>query len=95
MINWEKFQNCISEKTKAIIVNSPQNPTGKIWQENDWSQLYELIKNQNIYLISEEIYDTYCYDGVEHYSSFLHPELKKKTFCIFLSGKCFIPQAGR
>ncbi|SEW18758.1 methionine aminotransferase [Chryseobacterium wanjuense] len=88
-INWEKFQNCISEKTKAIIVNSPQNPTGKIWRQNDWNQLYELIKNQDIYLISEEIYDTYCYDGVEHYSSFLHPELKKKTFCIFSFGKMF------
>jgi methionine aminotransferase len=88
-INWEKLQNCISEKTKAIIVNSPQNPTGKIWSKNDWNQLYELIKDQEIYLISEEIYDTYCYDGVEHYSSFLHPELKKRTFCIFSFGKMF------
>ncbi|MDP9959489.1 aminotransferase class I/II-fold pyridoxal phosphate-dependent enzyme [Chryseobacterium lathyri] len=88
-INWEKFQNCISEKTKAIIVNSPQNPTGTIWKQKDWNQLYELIKHQEIYLISEEIYDTYCYDGIEHYSSFLHPELKNKTFCIFSFGKMF------
>ncbi|SFN38088.1 methionine aminotransferase [Chryseobacterium oleae] len=88
-INWEKFQVCISEKTKAIIVNSPQNPTGTIWKQSDWNQLYELIKHQEIYLISEEIYDTYCYDGVEHYSSFLHPELKNRTFCIFSFGKMF------
>ncbi|SDR13255.1 methionine aminotransferase [Chryseobacterium soldanellicola] len=88
-INWEKLQYCISEKTKAIIVNSPQNPTGKIWSKKDWNQLYELIKNREIYLISEEIYDMYCYDGVEHYSSFLHPELKKRTFCIFSFGKMF------
>ncbi|WP_306620747.1 aminotransferase class I/II-fold pyridoxal phosphate-dependent enzyme [Chryseobacterium ginsenosidimutans] len=88
-INWEKLQNCISEKTKAIIVNSPQNPTGKMWTENDWNQLYQIIKDQEIYLISEEIYDTYCYDGKEHYSTFLHPELKKRTFCIFSFGKMF------
>lgn len=88
-INWEKLQNCISQKTKAIIVNSPQNPTGKIWSKADWNQLYELIKDQEIYLISEEIYDTFCYDGIEHYSSFLHPELKKRTFCIFSFGKMF------
>ncbi|KFF19693.1 aminotransferase class I/II-fold pyridoxal phosphate-dependent enzyme [Chryseobacterium sp. JM1] len=88
-INWEKFQQCISEKTKAIIVNSPQNPTGTIWKQSDWNQLYELIKHQEIYLVSEEIYDTYCYDGVEHYSSFLHPELKNRTFCIFSFGKMF------
>ncbi|MCW3162246.1 aminotransferase class I/II-fold pyridoxal phosphate-dependent enzyme [Chryseobacterium oryctis] len=88
-INWEKLQNCISEKTRAIIVNSPQNPTGKIWTESDWNQLYDLIKDQEIYLISEEIYDVYCYDGVEHYSSFHHPELRKRTFCIFSFGKMF------
>lgn len=89
VINWEKLQNCISQKTKAIIVNSPQNPTGKIWSKADWNKLYELIKDQEIYLISEEIYDTFCYDGIEHYSSFLHPELKKRTFCIFSFGKMF------
>lgn len=88
-INWENLKSCISEKTKAIIVNSPQNPTGKIWTQNDWDQLYDLIKDQEIYLISEEIYDIYCYDDIEHYSSFLHPELRKRTFCIFSFGKMF------
>jgi methionine aminotransferase len=88
-INWDLFKNCISEKTKAIIVNSPQNPTGKVWKKEDWSQLYELIKDREIYLISEEIYDTYCYDETEHYSSFIHPGLREKTFCIFSFGKMF------
>lgn len=87
-INWEKFQTCISEKTKAIIVNSPQNPTGKIWTKSHWNQLYDLIKDKEIYLISEEIYDTYCYEN-DHYSSLLHPELRKRTFCIFSFGKMF------
>lgn len=88
-INWDIFKNCITEKTKAVIVNSPQNPTGKVWKEEDWNQLYELIKDRDIYLISEEIYDTYCYDEAEHYSSFIHPELREKTFCIFSFGKMF------
>ncbi|KFF01224.1 beta-lyase [Chryseobacterium formosense] len=88
-INWEKLKSCITAKTKAIIVNSPQNPTGKMWSKEDWNQLYDLIKDQEIYLISEEIYDIYCYDNQEHYSSFIHPELKKRTFCIFSFGKMF------
>ncbi|MBK1896386.1 aminotransferase class I/II-fold pyridoxal phosphate-dependent enzyme [Chryseobacterium paridis] len=88
-INWENLQSCLSEKTKAIIVNSPQNPTGKIWSQEDWNHLYDLIKHQEIYLISEEIYDTYCYDDKEHYSSFIHPDLRKRTFCIFSFGKMF------
>lgn len=88
-INWEILKSCISEKTKAIIVNSPQNPTGKVWKQSDWSQLYDSIKNQEIYVISEEIYDTYCYDEAEHYSSFIHPGLRSRTFCIFSFGKMF------
>lgn len=88
-INWDLFKDCISEKTKAVIINSPQNPTGKVWKKEDWNQLYELIKDRDIYLISEEIYDTYCYDEVEHYSSFSHPGLQEKTFCIFSFGKMF------
>ncbi|NIF06000.1 aminotransferase class I/II-fold pyridoxal phosphate-dependent enzyme [Chryseobacterium sp. Tr-659] len=88
-INWDHFNNCISEKTKAIIINSPQNPTGKIWKQKDWNQLYDLIKNREIYVISEEIYDTYCYDEAEHYSALLHPELKNRTFSIFSFGKMF------
>ncbi len=88
-INWEKLKDCISEKTKAIIINSPQNPTGKVWSQNEWNQLYELIKDREIYLISEEIYDIYCYDGIEHYSAFLHQGLKERTFCIFSFGKMF------
>lgn len=88
-INWDTFKNCITEKTKAIIINSPQNPTGKMWSAKDWNTLYELIKEQEIYIISEEIYDIYCYDDREHYSAFLHPELKKRTFSIFSFGKMF------
>lgn len=88
-INWEQLKACISEKTKAIIVNSPQNPTGKIWNQEDWRLLYELIKDRDAYLISEEIYDTYCYDETEHFSSFIHPELRNRTFCIFSFGKMF------
>ncbi len=88
-ICWDRFKNCITEKTKAIIVNSPQNPTGKVWKKEHWHQLYEMIKNRDIYLVSEEIYDTYCYDETDHYSSFIHPELREKTFCIFSFGKMF------
>ncbi|MCU7613618.1 aminotransferase class I/II-fold pyridoxal phosphate-dependent enzyme [Chryseobacterium sp. GMJ5] len=88
-INWEKLKNLISVKTKAIIINSPQNPTGKTWSAYEWDLLYQLIKHQEIYLISEEIYDIYCYDEIQHYSAFLHPELKKRTFSIFSFGKMF------
>lgn len=88
-INWDRLNSYISSKTKAIIINSPQNPTGKIVPKEDWDKLYDLIKDREIYIISEEIYDIYSYDGIEHYSPFHHPELKKRTFSIFSFGKMF------
>lgn len=88
-IDWEKLKSHITSRTKAIIINSPQNPTGKVLIKEDWDQLYEVIKDREIYIISEEIYDIYCYDGLEHYSPFHHPELKERTFCIFSFGKMF------
>lgn len=88
-IDFNKLKRSITEKTKAIIVNSPQNPTGKIWRKEDWENLYQVIKDHDIYLISEEIYDIYCYGENRHYSPFLHPELKKRTFSIFSFGKMF------
>lgn len=88
-VDWEKFASCITEKTKAIIINSPQNPTGKLWSESEWKHLASLIGSREIYLISEEIYDTYCYTESGHYSAFLHPELRKRCFCIFSFGKMF------
>lgn len=88
-MNWDRLKASISNKTKAIIVNSPHNPSGKIWTKKEWDHLYELIKEQEIYVISEEIYDIYCYDHHEHYSAYLHPELKNRTFSIFSFGKMF------
>lgn len=88
-INWELLEERISEKTKAIIVNSPQNPTGKILSKDDWEELYQLIENTEIILISEEVYDMYCYDNIQFYSAFHHPKLKERTFCLFSFGKMF------
>ncbi len=89
IINWDRLNSYISSKTKAIIINSPQNPTGKIVPKEDWDKLYDLIKDREIYIISEEIYDIYSYDGIEHYSPFHHSKLKKRTFSIFSFGKMF------
>lgn len=88
-VDWNLLESCIGEKTKAIIVNSPHNPTGKIWTEADWERLYQLIKNKNIYIICEEIYDIYTFTEAPHYSPFHHPFLREKTFSIFSFGKMF------
>ena len=88
-LNWDEFENAISEKTRAVIVNSPHNPTGKIWTEENIEKFYSYIKNTEIIVISDEVYDQLVYDNYEFYSMFHHPELKKRCFSIFSFGKMF------
>lgn len=85
----EKIKEKISAQTKAIIINSPHNPTGKIWKKKDWDSLYNCIRERDFVIISEEVYDIYCFDEHQHYSPFAHPELKKRTFSLFSFGKMF------
>lgn len=88
-INWEIVKNKISKKTKLIIVNSPHNPTGSIISYNDIKQLEELIRNKNIFVISDEVYEHIIFDGHEHLSLSRSDVLAKKTFVISSFGKTY------
>lgn len=87
--DFEKIKTSITEKTKAIIINSPHNPTGKIWEKDDYENLYQLIKDTNIIVISDEVYDLITFDDATFYSVFHHEELRKRSFAIFSFGKMF------
>ena len=87
--DFEKIQASITEKTKAILINSPHNPTGKIWRKEDFERLYQLIKGTEIIVISDEVYDLITFDNAEFYSIFHHAELRHRSFTIFSFGKMF------
>lgn len=87
--NWENFKKALSEKTRAVIINSPHNPTGKIWNSKNFESLWNNIKDSEIFVISDEVYDLLIYDENEFYSAFHHSELRKRSFCIFSFGKMF------
>ena len=87
--DFEAIKKAITEKTKAIIINSPHNPTGKIWKKADFEQLYQMIKNTEIMVISDEVYDLITFDENKFYSICHHPELKNRSFAIFSFGKMF------
>lgn len=88
-VDWEKVKDAITSKTKAIIINSPHNPTGYVWTQEDMSQLTELISNTNIFLISDEVYEHITFDGRKHLSIIQYPELYARAFVIFSFGKVF------
>lgn len=88
-IPWTKVTSKITDKTKCIVFNSPHNPTGTILNQDDISTLIELVKNKNIYLISDEVYEHIIFDDKEHLSFSKYDELAKKTFVISSFGKTF------
>jgi methionine aminotransferase len=88
-VNFESLKEAINHKTKAIIINSPHNPSGKFWKKEDWEKLSEIIENTEIIIVSDEVYDLLTYDDKEFYSAFHHPKLRERCFSIFSFGKMF------
>lgn len=88
-VDWQKVKDSINEKTRMIIVNTPHNPTGAIWSEQDWKQLIELIQNKNIVVLSDEVYEHLVFDGQKHYSALHFPELRDRSFVIGSFGKTY------
>ena len=88
-VSFDALQKAITEKTKAIMINSPHNPSGKIWTKNDWEKLSQILENTEIILISDEVYDVLTYDDQEFFSAFHHPKLREQCFSIFSFGKMF------
>ncbi|RPI59601.1 MAG: aminotransferase class I/II-fold pyridoxal phosphate-dependent enzyme, partial [Ignavibacteriales bacterium] len=65
-IPWQEVEKSITKKTKCIVFNSPHNPTGAILKSNDLIQLERIVKNTNIFLISDEVYEHIIFDNQKH-----------------------------
>ena len=88
-VDWEKVKVAITPKTRAILVNSPHNPSGFVWAQKDVDQLAALIRDRDIYVVSDEVYEHITFDGLTHLSLGSHPELREKTFVCGSFGKTF------
>jgi methionine aminotransferase len=87
--NWEEVEQKITTKTKLIIVNSPHNPSGMIFSEDDMLQLQFLAKKHNLIVISDEVYEHIIFDDFTHYSAARFPELASRSFIVASFGKTF------
>lgn len=81
--NVNDLDNALTEKTKAIILNSPSNPTGSIYNEEELMEIADWAVKNNIFVISDEIYEKLVYDGHKHISiASFNDEIKKITIVI-------------
>jgi len=88
-IDWQEVRKLITDKTRMIIINSPHNPSGRVLSKNDMLQLESLLKNTNILLLSDEVYEHIIFDGEQHQSVALFPALAERAFITASFGKTF------
>ncbi len=87
--NWEKIREAVTTKTRAIIVNTPHNPTGYVWTRTDLENLADLVRDREIYIISDDVYEHIAFNGKKHRPVFSVDELAEKTFACGSLGKTF------
>lgn len=88
-IDWQQVRQAINAKTKAIVVNSPHNPTGAVIGEQDIAALKEIVAEHDIHIISDEVYEHMVFDDKIHHSVLRYPELAAKSFAVSSFGKTF------
>ncbi len=88
-IDWEEVKQLITSKTKMIVVNNPHNPSGKVFTLEDMQALENIVKDTNILVLSDEVYEHMTFDGSSHLSVAKFPELQKRSFLVASFGKTF------
>ncbi len=88
-IDWDLVRSSINAKTKAILINSPHNPTGSVLDKNDIAELKSVVADTNIFIVSDEVYEHLIYDDLPHESMLKYPELFERSFVNFSFGKTY------
>lgn len=88
-IDWDLVRASIGPRTKAILINSPHNPTGSVLDRNDIEELKQVVAGTNIFIVSDEVYEHLIYDELPHESMLKYPELFERSFVCFSFGKTY------
>ncbi len=88
-IDWEEVKQKITPKTKMLMLNSPHNPTGAVLREEDMRQLQAIVKDSNIFILCDEVYEHLIFDNIPHQSVLRYPDLLERSFVCFSFGKTY------
>ncbi|TDF39272.1 aminotransferase class I/II-fold pyridoxal phosphate-dependent enzyme [Alteromonadaceae bacterium M269] len=88
-VNWQQVQESVTDRTRAIIVNSPHNPTGTLLDHQDMLNLQQIVCDNDLFLISDEVYEFITFDKKAHQSVLKYPELFERAFVVSSFGKTF------
>jgi methionine transaminase len=87
--DFDKIVAAIGSKTRALLINSPHNPSATIWSRADMEKLQDLLEPTDVLLISDEVYEHMVYDGREHQSAARFPGLAARAFIVSSFGKTY------
>ncbi|MCI1191833.1 pyridoxal phosphate-dependent aminotransferase [Calidifontimicrobium sp. SYSU G02091] len=87
--DFDRIAAAIGPRTRAIIVNSPHNPSATTWSRDDLERLATILRPTDVLLISDEVYEHMVYDGRTHASAASHPELAARAFVVSSFGKTY------
>lgn len=88
-INWDKVRENITTRTKMIMLNSPNNPTGSVLSRKDITELQKIVSGTEIFVVSDEVYEHLVFDGLQHESMLRYPDLLQRSFVCFSFGKVY------
>lgn len=88
-VDWALVASKINSKTRAIVVNSPHNPSGYVWSHEDVDNLASLVTQHGLFVISDEVYEHILFDGKSHISLGSNAALRERTFVCGSFGKTF------
>ncbi|GGO79685.1 aminotransferase [Marinobacterium nitratireducens] len=88
-IDWQRLADAIGPCTRMIVVNTPHNPTGTVLSADDLQRLAELVRDTDILLVGDEVYEHIVYDGRRHHSLLCHDELAQRSFVVSSFGKTY------
>jgi methionine aminotransferase len=87
--NFDAIAASITPRTRAIIINSPHNPSGTVWSDADMRRLQDILAPTNVLLISDEVYEHMVFDGQQHQSAARFPALADRAFIVSSFGKTY------
>jgi methionine transaminase len=88
-IDWDEVKRKVSSRTRAIVINSPHNPTGMIWTADDFRELARVLQNTGAIVIGDEVYEHILFDGARHESLARYPEIAARAVVISSFAKTY------
>ena len=88
-VDWNRVEDVLGPKTRLVLINTPHNPTGAVWDSADIENLRRVVADRDIYVVADEVYEHIVFDGRDHLSLVRYPDLFARSFVVSSFGKTY------